>query len=507
MTSLRSRVHARLVTFAVAILAVAGACSSSSGQTSAPPVRQAVGSEAMVRGPIAPAAQPGDPSHDYVFYATPMDLKKVGYVEQEYFVSGTATRFPSNPANPMTNSAPMGTMPYTTRIVVRRPADPSRFTGVVVVDWQNVTAGHDIDTEWSGSGDFFVRSGWAWVGASVQRVGVNGAAPGPTAGLGLKQWGPTRYAPLDLSAGGTVNDDSQSFDVFSQIGALARHAGPGVDPFKGMNVRHVYAAGVSQSARFLVLYYNTVQQQAKVYDGLLVGLGGPRVRTDVATKMLRVNTETDVWRGQGDPAIRIGDTSYVHEWEIAGGSHVPAAAVSTTAGDPRANLGWIQEREFGQAQALSCVNPGPSDVEDWAVFHSAYSALDRWVSGGQAPPKATPIQVSGPNPAPAGTWSIVRDAGGLAVGGIRLPKVAVPVALNNGENAPASLSNPLNGFCVLYGTHRSYDAAKLASLYGSHAAFVSRVTQTVDTLEKQGFLLRADGDALLQSARSSDAGI
>src|SRR5215472_5978767 len=298
MTSLRSRVHARLVTFAVAILAVAGACSSSSGQTSAPPVRQAVGSEAMVRGPIAPAAQPGDPSHDYVFYATPMDLKKVGYVEQEYFVSGTATRFPSNPANPMTNSAPMGTMPYTTRIVVRRPADPSRFTGVVVVDWQNVTAGHDIDTEWTANGDFFIRSGWAEVAASVQRVGVNGASPGPTAGLGLKQWSPTRYESLDLTAGGTVLDDSQSFDVFSQIGALVKHAGPDVDPFKGMNVQHVYAGGVSQSARFLVVYYNTVQQQARVYDGFLVGLGGPRARTDVATKMLRVNTETDVWRGQ-----------------------------------------------------------------------------------------------------------------------------------------------------------------------------------------------------------------
>jgi hypothetical protein len=498
--------HARLVTFAIAVLAVAGACSGSSAQTSAPVVRQPVASEAMVRGPIASTAQPGDPSHAYTFYATPMDLKKVGYVEQEYFVSGIATRFPANPANPMTESTAIGSMPYTTRIVVRRPADPSRFTGVVVVDWQNVTAGHDIDTEWTANGDFFIRSGWAEVAASAQRVGVNGASPGPTAGLGLKQWSPTRYESLDLTAGGTVLDDSQSFDVFSQIGALVKHAGPDVDPFKGMNVQHVYAGGVSQSARFLVLYYDTVQQQARVYDGFLVGLGGPRTRTDVATKMLRVNTETDVWRGAGDPTIRSGDTANVHEWEIAGGSHVPAAAVSTTPGDPRANLGWIQQREFGQAQALSCVNPGPSDVEDWAVFHSAYSMLNRWVSTGQAPTRVTPIRITGPNAAPAGTWGIARDANGLAIGGIRLPKVAVPVALNNGENEPASLSNPLNGFCVLYGTHRPYDAAKLTSLYGSRAAYVSRVTQTVNVLVKEGFVLRPDGDALVQSAQSSSFG-
>ena len=506
MTALTSRAPACLAALAVAVLATAGGCSGSSGQTPAAQARPQVSSEATVRGPIASTARPGDASHAYPFYATPMDLKKVGYVEQEYFVTGTATRYPANPANPMADSTPIGTMHYTTRIVVRKPADPSRFTGVVVVDWQNVTAGHDIDTEWSGAGDMFVRTGWAWVGASVQRVGVNGADPGPTAGLGLEQWSQARYAPLDLTAGGTVKDDSQSFDVFSQIGALVKHAGPGVDPFKGMDVRHVYAAGASQSARFLVIYYNTVQAQAKVYDGFLVSLGGPRVRTDVSTRMLRFNTETDVWRGQGNPAIRIGDAQYVHEWEVTGGSHVPAAAVSTTAGDFRANLGWIPQREFGQGQTLSCVNPGPSDVEDWAVLHSAYSALDRWVSTGQAPPAPAPIQVTGPSAAPAGTWTIVRDADDLAVGGIRLPKVAVPVALNNGENEPASLSNPLNGFCVLYGTHRPYDAAKLATLYGSHAAYVSKVTQTVDALVKQGFLLRADADTLLQEARSSNIG-
>jgi len=92
------------------------------------------------------------------------------------------------------------------------------------------------------------------------------------------------------------------------------------------------------------------------------------------------------------------------------------------------------------------------------------------------------------------------------MGGIRLPKVAVPVALNNGENEPASLSNPLNGFCVLYGTHRPYDAATLTSLYGSRAAYLSRVTQTVNVLVKEGFVLRPDGDALVQSARSSSFG-
>jgi hypothetical protein len=46
----------------------------------------------QVVGPIPSTAAPGDPSHDYVFYATPMNLAKVGYEEQEYFIRGVATR-------------------------------------------------------------------------------------------------------------------------------------------------------------------------------------------------------------------------------------------------------------------------------------------------------------------------------------------------------------------------------------------------------------------------------
>ncbi len=89
-------------------------------------------------------------------------------------------------------ATPIGTMPYTTRIVVRRPAKPQRSAGIAVVDWPNVTAGHDIDTEWGTSADYFVRHGWTWVGASVQRVGVNGATTGATANLGLKPGQPAQ---------------------------------------------------------------------------------------------------------------------------------------------------------------------------------------------------------------------------------------------------------------------------------------------------------------------------
>src|SRR5262245_62110279 len=147
----------------VVALAVAGALS---GGLTAPdrqltPARSQVhltaATPASITGPILAAARPGDPSHNYPFYATPFDLKRNGYVEQEFFISGTATRFPASPTVDQQRVAatPIGSMAYTTRIVVRRPISPGRSAHVAVVDWQNVTAGHDIDTEWGTSGDFF----------------------------------------------------------------------------------------------------------------------------------------------------------------------------------------------------------------------------------------------------------------------------------------------------------------------------------------------------------------
>lgn len=496
------RRHRYLAVTALAAAALAGA-------TAVAPPSHAATRDAVpvptVHGPIPSTAQPGDPSHDYPFYATTWDLKKAGYVEEEYFVSGTALRYPNPPssADPMVDSTPTGSMPYTTRILVRRPADPKKFTGVVAVDWENVTAGHDIDTEWSANGDFFMRRGWAEIAASTQVVGVHGApASSPLTGAGLKQWNPTRYAALDLTDGGTVTDDSQSFDVFSQIGQLAKaEAGP----FKGYDVQHVYAAGVSQSSRYLSVYYNTVQDQANVYDGFVPGLSGLELRTDLPTKYLRVNTETDVWHGQADPAIRnMNNSSSIRVWELAGASHVPQASISQTPGDPRSNLGWLQSRDLGPQESAVCTNPYASHVEVWAGFHAAYAALDRWVTDGVAPAVAPPIQTDGKS---GSTYTIVRDANGLAIGGIRLPTMQVPIAVNNGENAPQMpLVNAVSGFCGLYGTHVPFDQATLDQLYPNHGSYVSQYTKAAQENVKDGFLLKPDAQTLLAGAAHSGVG-
>jgi hypothetical protein len=75
-----------------------------------------------------------------------------GYVEQEFFFTGTQPG-------------------YTTRMVVNRPEDMSRFSGTVFVEWYNVSGGMDVPPLWYLSRDYFAREGHVHVGVSAQQIG------------------------------------------------------------------------------------------------------------------------------------------------------------------------------------------------------------------------------------------------------------------------------------------------------------------------------------------------
>ena len=137
--------------------------------------------------------------------AQPLDLGASGYVEQEFFASGTATAFTASsfPSNGDWSITPTTSAPYETRILVRRPADPARFNGTVVVEWMNVTAGESAP-DWQYLNPLLERDGYAWVGVSAQRLAVDGgkalvgvpsgAGPG-SGGLVAVRAGTVRLAP------------------------------------------------------------------------------------------------------------------------------------------------------------------------------------------------------------------------------------------------------------------------------------------------------------------------
>lgn len=414
-------------------------------------------SPATVVGPI-PGSVPGDRLSDvlddtYPFFSTPIDLAARGYVEEEFYLSGFADGWDTAGTRVATDVA------YTTRMVVRRPVNPVRFSGTVLVEWQNVTAGYDLDALWN---EGVIRAGYAWVGVSAQRVGVNQ----------LRGWSPTRYGNLDVTGGAAYVTDQLSYDIFAQAAKSIRSPGA-VAPLGPLQARTVLAIGASQSAGRMTVYYDRVLPQVEpVFDGyaFIVGAAPTRVGDEPVFQVL---SETDV-----RTPLRPADTDRFRRWEVAGSAH------SGWAGQVYRRP--IQERDLGSAPVYECNRPPFSRVPMHHVTASAYHHLTLWVRTGQAPPTAEPLAFN-----PDGTKA--RNELGIALGGIRLSQVDVPVARNTGDNSGPS-------FCFLFGSHEPFDEATLRSLYPTHGGYVARVVRSDVANVQAGYLLPADARENLDEA-------
>src|SRR4051812_15375777 len=238
---------------------------------------------ATVNGPVALTSALRDAAHGYPFNASTLDLQKQGYVEEEFFLRGAARSY-DVPRDQMSNAtAGATTHPYTTRIVVRRPAAAARFNGTAIVEWTNVSEGFDNEVDWFHSADHLVSAGYAWVGVSAQNVGVSA----------MKQWSPARYSTLDVTDGGTVSGDALSYDIFTAAG-LAVRGRAGASVMGSLRVQRMIATGHSQSAGRLATYFNAIHPLAPVYDAVVLHGGGGKMRTDLGVKIWKLLSETDV---------------------------------------------------------------------------------------------------------------------------------------------------------------------------------------------------------------------
>jgi hypothetical protein len=429
---------------------------------------------------------------------SPPDLNALGYTQREYVASGTASSYKAKGALARTGHwtfTPDGQAPYRTRVVVRVPSDPAKFSGTVMVEWLNVSGGVDANPEWASTEEELTRNGDAWVGVSAQRIGIEGGPvlvkvdlPGSdAAGKGLKKIDPARYGSLAHPG------DGFAFDIFTQV-ARAVRSGAGLG---GVAPKRVIAGGESQSAFALVTYYNGVQPLTHAFDGFFVhsrgavGLplvppgkyadiagslsGSPAIfRTDEDAPVLDIQTETDVASILNSYAVRQPDTDKFRLWEVAGTAHADAHLVGSN------------------ASSIDCgvpINNGPMHL----VAKAAWHALLAWMDSGQVPPAAPRIQVKA-----GATPSVVRDADAIAVGGIRTPPVDVPVSALSGAPGP----NP-STICLLLGSSKPFTAARLAQLYPSRSAYEQKFNDTADETIKAGWVLAADRDALLAFADPS----
>lgn len=461
-----------------------------------------------VEGPI-----PGDP----FLIVGALGDRAAGYVREEWFLSGTASRYVAGGPRTEDGRWPASrgeAAPFKTRIVVCRPQDPGRFNGTLVVEWFNVTGGLDACPDFLFLHRHLMREGAAWVGVSTQKAGIDGGGLVP--GMPLKQVNADRYGSL-LHPG-----DRFCFGLYSEVGRLLRSSGSG--PLGPLEPQRVIALGESQSAGFLVSYVNSVDPIERCYDAFLIHgrpgsaasldgsylraapdgdvqsvresvarTEGHRIREDARVPVLTFQSETDVVTLGGGRA-RQPDSDRFRLWELAGAAHFDTygllASHADREGVPVEELArqMAPRRELLGMSAGTLVNSGP---QQHYVLNAALSHLDRWLRDGTPPPEAPRLEV-----ADAAASELLRDELGIVRGGIRTPWVEAPSAVLSGD-PPGG-----DGFLFLFGKTVVLDPATLERLYpDGPEEHRRRFEASTDDAVAAGFLLDADADEVRALAR------
>lgn len=465
-----------------------------------------------------------------------IDLAARGYVEREFRMSGGATTYRQRgfwtSSGNWSTSVAQTSVPYTTRLLVRYPTNPAKFNGTVLFEWLNDTTGGDQDPVWSNEYEQALGDGYAYVGVTAQKPGMDD----------LRILDPQRYGSLGDSG------DGQSYDIVTQA-AQAVRANRAL--LGGLPPKKLIGSGDSQSAFRVVTYVNAIQPLTHAFDGFLAvgrsgaaaplgnGLIAPlpypaRIRTDNTAPFVQLNTEGDIAE-LGAGASRQPDNGALRTWELPGASHIDsheaAYEVATIARDqpnvpvPRCVLGTPIT---GTGTPLDGINE-TNNMPLYEVEHAALVALQKWLTNGTQPAHSPQISTI---PLFFGAFHLVNhDQLGNGLGGIRLPEIQAPTefysAINFAQTDPRDLSpdrlfgllrdtftalttggitnNTLRaqGLCLLSGYYLALPKSTLRTLYSSHADYVAKYTAAANAAKAAGFLTAADAAAGIARAQAA----
>jgi hypothetical protein len=402
-------------------------------------------------------------------------------------------------------------VPYTTRIMVRRPADPRRFSGNVILEIGNVGRRFDFSFSWGVSHDYFMETGDAWAAVTYSPDNI----------AGMKAFNPTRYASLSMAnpvvadrcaPGGELTDpglvateEGLRWDIISQAGALLR-AGTRGGPLAGFDVERVYATSHGgELATYISVFHPRVRLAGgrPIFDGYIQhrhpGLtrlrqcgtapeaSDPRqILRNIDVPVIRVVSQTDVLRTMAqrrEDSDAPGDRYRLYE--IAGAPHadasfypyIPTVADEKKAGGAPDLASWPFPAQCTPEIALLRV-----PIMTYAL-DAAWANLTRWVRDGVPAPKAARVAVENGGTPQA---RILVDRHGNATGGVRTPYVDVPTATYF-----TSTRGP--GLCGNLAHSEPFSWAKLETVYGSSANYAGKVSEAVDTLVREHWLTESDG--------------
>lgn len=384
------------------------------------------------------------------------DLDRFKYIVKEYFVSGIAQG-----------------RPYTTRVLVRRPADMRKFSGIVVAEPMHFTG-----NSWM----FHFLHTYVMAQGHVSFEVVTSSLPLFT------QANAERYKSLEFA-------DTQTNEILAQAGLLMKSN----RLLPGFPMRKMILMGTSWSAAAVNSYlpahmvYRTADMKP-IYDGFLpTSMGGsaPIMKVDVPVIMMPTMTEVvqDAATGNryrrpdGDAA---GDQFRIYE--VAGLAH----------NDSRVNPVYDPD-------------PCRFPVSRFPQGMGVAAGLDRliqWVDKGKTPPRAPYLTVD--NDTKNDNSVLALDPYGNPKGGVRNPYVDVParryVAPNEPNPTPIPNPSPLTAaasvqlFCSIAGYEQPLTKEQLAMLYKNKKDYQGKVEKRTNELIKDGWISAAYKDLILADA-------
>ncbi|HEX2197495.1 MAG TPA: alpha/beta hydrolase domain-containing protein, partial [Burkholderiales bacterium] len=307
------------------------------------------------------------------------NLQDFDYVADEYFVSGSTG----------------GGASYKVRMVVWRPANPSKFSGVVVYEPTH-QGGNALICQFARYG--IAQRGHICITVSSQSVVLTSTTVNPAnpRGIGLHIYNPERYGSLHVA-------NSQANEILAQIAWMVRSNDPRSPLSARYPVRGLVMGGTSASSGFVRTYMGSAHNEAfrrsdggPIVDGFLVTatLGSAPVQmTDVPT--IQVPTQFEV---AGTHAYRRPDSDEAPNlfriYEVPGMSH-------------------NDSRDQPDAVFPGCIGPLSRFPYGALTFMALQKVID-WALEGRTPPRAAFIEVNAGPPR-----SLVFDALGNARGGGR----------------------------------------------------------------------------------------
>lgn len=469
------------------------------------------------------------------FLYTQEFLDAVGYVEEEYFVTGSANVYDwTGEGHGVRAVAGPGT--YVTRILVMRPQEVNAAGGNVEVTILNASNNADF----GGPTDFarMVAQRDAWIGITSKPVTINA----------LRTFDPVRYAPLDWSnpapaesrcaqpsiiptymVGGQAlldmmaqagmlgswpeSEDGLIWDMLGQLGLLLK-SDQRTAILPGTGRPHVFMTGISQSSIYLRQWvagfhdaYRT-PDGGPVYDGYLgivgpalprinqcaedVALDDPRQQLDLPdVPFISLSSEGEMWQARFTrQPDAFGERGGLVSYEVAGTSH---ARVEVPGLAPDALFAPSREDQLRAGLRLPPAGaPVDSTRNDlpWApLVRGAFHNLQLWSREGIRPPQAPSIAIDADR-------EIVRDAQGNAIGGVRMPYIDAPLFSHTGYLAAGGMGG-------ITGSKQPLPVETLRALYPDNAAYLTQFDAATDRLLAGRFISQEDAAALKASARAA----